>query len=442
MKTVLTIAGYDASNGAGVTKDLEVFSSLGFHGLSVPTCLVVQGPAGAATMTPVAVDPFSGMLREVGKDFDITGIKVGILPEARHVEVLTDFLAFHKGAFVVLDPVRAAKNGLRLTTDEAMTAVMERLLPHLTTITPNLDEAAALLGREIDDLNGMEWAARELVRKGAKSALIKGGHLAGEPVDLLFDGERVSTHRKNRTDKEVHGTGCLFSSTLVSFLAMSYPLGEAFSATETAMERLLEESAQPAETGYFYTFPAVSVARDGERWQVLQAMYAAAEQLQRLNVVELIPAVQMNIGYALRDARGVEDVAAFPGRIGHRAGKIFFKGMPEFGASSHVARLCLTCMKHYPFLRAGVDLKYDEGIVEKAKSCGFTVIFWDRMKEPDDIKRKEGMSLDFLVDAALREAKKAPDIIYDHGDVGKEPIIRLFGRDPQELINKMEMIRP
>jgi hydroxymethylpyrimidine kinase / phosphomethylpyrimidine kinase / thiamine-phosphate diphosphorylase len=442
MKAVLTIAGYDASNGAGVTKDLEVFSSLGFHGLSVPTCFVVQGPAGATAMTPVAADLFSETLREVGKDFDIIGIKVGILPEARHVEALIDFLASHQGALVVLDPVRTAKNGLRLTTDEALTVVRDRLLPYLTSITPNLDEAAALFGRKIDDLNGMEWAARELVRKGAKSALVKGGHLAGEPIDLLFDGGRVSTHRKSRSDKEVHGTGCLFSSTLLSFLAMGYPLDEAFSATETAMERLLEESARPAETGYFYAFPAASAARDGERWQVLQAMYAAAERLQRLNVVEMIPAVQMNVGYALRDARAVEDVAVFPGRIGHRAGKILFKGMPEFGASSHVARLCLTCMKYYPFLRAGVDIKYDEGIVEKAKGCGFTVIFWDRMKEPDDVKRKEGKSLDFLVDTALREAKRAPDIIYDHGDVGKEPIIRLFGRDPQDLINKMEMIRP
>jgi hydroxymethylpyrimidine/phosphomethylpyrimidine kinase len=158
-------------------------------------------------------------------------------------------------------------------------------------------------------------------------------------------------------------------------------------------------------------------------------------------MVELIPAVQLNMGYALRGARTTADVAAFPGRIGTRHGKVYFKGTPEFGASSHVARLCLTYMKYYPYRRAAVDIRYDEVFLARAHKSGLSVLFWDRRQEPEVVKGTEGRSLDFLVEAALKAAEGPPDIIYDHGDVGKEPIIRLFARDPQELLQKMEMIR-
>jgi hydroxymethylpyrimidine kinase/phosphomethylpyrimidine kinase len=442
LKAVLTIAGFDASNGAGITKDLEVFSSLGLNGLSVPTSFVLQGPKGTRTITAVSTQLFSQMLRDSEEGFNIAGIKIGVLPEAEHVNLVVDFLAARRSAFVVLDPVRAAKNGVKLMTDGAMAAIERRLLPHVTCITPNLDEAEALLGRRIDGLTDMEWAARELVHRGAKNAVVKGGHLAGKPVDLLFDGRRIVTHDKNRVNKEVHGTGCLFSSSLLSFLAMDYPMAEAFLATEWTMERFLDESRQPAEGGYFYAFPAAVTARDGEKWQVLQAMHMAAERLRTLDVAELIPAVQMNLCYALRAAHDTQDVATFPGRIGQHAGKICFRGMPEFSASSDVARFCLACMKHYPHLRAGMSIRYNETTIAKARNCGMTVIFRGRTKERDDLERPEDKGLDPLVDAALSEARTPPDIICDLGNIGKEPIIGLFARNPRELITKLEMIRP
>lgn len=265
MKAVLTIAGHDLSNGAGITKDLEVFASLGLHGLSVPTCAVIQGPRGATGLVPVSDDLFDQMLRKVREDFSLSGIKIGVIPEAYHVRCLLGFLASLK-AIVVLDPVGSTKNGVRVMTDEARRIIEEDLLRHLTCITPNIDEASQLTGRRINDLAGMEWAARELVGRGAKNAVIKGGHLPGRPVDLLFDGSRVTTYEKKRIDKNVHGTGCLFSSTLLSFLAMEYPMAEAFRETERAVERLLQESEQPLEDGYFYASPVRSAIRHGERW--------------------------------------------------------------------------------------------------------------------------------------------------------------------------------
>jgi hydroxymethylpyrimidine kinase / phosphomethylpyrimidine kinase / thiamine-phosphate diphosphorylase len=442
MKAVLTVAGFDGSNGAGVTKDLEVFSSLGLPGLSVPTCFVVQGPQGATAINPVSADLFSEMLRKAGDSFEIAGVKIGVLPEARHVDALVDFLVSRESGITVLDPVLAAKNGLRLMTDEALTALRERLLPLLTCITPNLDEAEALLGRRIRDLAGMEWAARELHQKGTTNVLVKGGHLTGEPVDLLFDGEEISTHRRKRTDREVHGTGCLFSSAITSFLVMNYPMKEAFRATEQAMDGFLRESSQPMETGYFYAFPALSSAGDGEKWQVLQAMRAAAGRLQKLSTIGPLPIGTMNVAYALRNARDGRDVAAFQARISRGKKPISFAGPPEFGALPHIARLCLACMKQYPFLRAGMDFRPSPATVEKVRKCGMTAISWDRMKAQGGSMNHMGKALDCLFDEAHHDSKTPPDIICAQAEPGTKPAVRLLGRDPEELIKKMERIRP
>jgi len=442
VKTVLAVGGLDPSNGAGITKDIEIFAAMGLHAVSVPTSLVVQGPKGVESTSIVPPEVFSAMLLRIGEDFVLSGVKVGVLTDTYHVERVGEFLAALEKIPVVLDPVMAAKNGRRLITDDGLEAMKKYLFPAATCLTPNLEEAQALLNEPIDSPETMERAAKKLSRMGPLSVLLKGGHLTGEPIDLLFDGQNVLMHRKERIGKTVHGTGCMLSATLLAFLALGYPVGEAFLETEQAMQAIISASSQPVEDGYFYGYPGVEAARDGERWQVLRAMHAAAARLADLNMIDLIPAVQMNVGYAIRGAEGPDDVAAFPGRIGHHLGEIHFKGAPEFGASSHVARLCLACMRRFPFLRAAANVRYDEAIVEKARQSGLSVLFADRKKEPAEWKSEEGKSLDFIVDTALGQASGPPDIIYDHGDVGKEPIIRLFARDPQELIGKMEMIKP
>jgi len=441
VKTVLTVGGLDPSNGAGITKDIEIFTAMGLHGVAVPTSIVVQGPKGVESVSPVHPEVFSAMLLRAGEDFVLSGIKLGALTDASYVERVGEFLAARKEIPVVLDPVMAAKNGHVLITDEGLEAMGKHLFHLATCLTPNLEEAQLLLNEPIENRKAMEGAAKRLCRMGPASVLLKGGHLAGEPIDVLFDGRKVVTRRKERIGKTVHGTGCMLSAALLAFLALGYSLGAAFLEAEQAMEKIIGISSRPAENGYFYGYPGVEAARDADRWRVLQAMHEAAARLVDLNMVELIPAVQMNVGYAIRGAQSTDDVAAFPGRIGLHLGKVLIKGAPEFGASSHVARLCLACMRRFPHLRAAANIRYDEAVLEKAHKSGLSVLFADRKKESEEGKKEEGNSLDFIVNTALSQAGSAPDIIYDHGDVGKEPIIRLFARDPEELIGKMEIIR-
>jgi len=442
MKTILTIAGYDPSSGAGITKDLDIFSSLGIHGISVPTCLALQGPQGVLDVYPIPYVQFIEMIDMVKNGLPVEGIKIGALWNEAYVERTASFLSNLDNIPLVVDPVIESKNGTRLLTDKGLAKLIETILPLTDVVTPNLHEASLIIGKEVNTLEDMKTCAKDIFDMGAGAVIVKGGHLKGEPVDLLFDGNEFTSWKKRRINREVHGTGCTFSSLITTFLVLGYDKKEAFLASEKAMEEQLGDSYRIDADGYFYTSSGIINSRFSDRWNVLQTMAEAGEMLCRLNMTEMIPAVQMNMGYAIKDAKGVEDIAAFPGRIAMHEGKILMKREAAFGASSHVARLVLTCMKYYPHIRSCVSVRYDRAIIEKAHESDMNVLFFDRKSEPEKLKEAEGKSLDFMTEKTLRWADQPPDIIYDLGDVGKEPIIRLFAKDPLELIKKMEMIRP
>jgi hydroxymethylpyrimidine kinase / phosphomethylpyrimidine kinase / thiamine-phosphate diphosphorylase len=440
MKTILTIAGYDPSSGAGISQDIETFSCLGAHGVSVPTCIVVQGPDGVRAVHPLPQQQFRQILEETARGLEIRGVKVGVMWDVAYIECTAAFLSPMKHVPVVIDPVMKAKNGKRLLSDQGLRLMVDKIFPAATLVTPNIDEASAITGKRIQSLDDMAASARQIQKAGPKAVLIKGGHLTGEPVDLLLYGKDTLTWKRPRIHREVHGTGCLFSSAILSFLVHGYAMEEAFLAAEGFVEEMMRESYRLDKDGYFYASPAHTAGGQGERWKALKTMREARKRLNELHAPGLIPEVQMNVGFALPGAKGTEDVAAFPGRIGRHHEGLLVKEEPEFGASSHVARLILTFMGHYPHMRSAANLRFSEAMVKRARTSGLRTASFDRQAEPEEIKAAEGKGLDYLVENVLKTVKSPPDIIYDRGGVGKEPMIRLFARDPLELIEKMEMI--
>jgi hydroxymethylpyrimidine kinase / phosphomethylpyrimidine kinase / thiamine-phosphate diphosphorylase len=434
MKKILTIAGYDPSSGAGVTKDLEIFYSLGIHGISAPTCMVLQGPQGVRDVYPVPYPQFYEMVDMVKEVLPIDGIKIGAVWNEAYVDKVASFLNGVGNVLLVIDPIVAAKNGTRLLTDTGLKRMIEMLFPKADVVIPNLDEASAITGKKVSTLKDMRDCAKRLLDLGPKTVVIKGGHLKGEPVDLFYDGKEFMSFKRKRIDRTVHGTGCIFSSLMISFLANGYDEREAFVASGNAMGELLGDSYRIDKNGYFYASPGITNSVFSERWRVVQTLKQAGEILKRENIVGLIPEVQLNVGYAIKNARGVEDIAAFPGRIGRYEGKVYLKGEPAFGASSYVARLILAYMKYYPNMRSCVNVRYDRAIIEKALKNGLNVLFFDTKEGP------KGRSLDLFLHEALKGTSSPPDILCDLGDIGKEPIVGLFARDPLEITKKMEMI--
>ncbi|MBA4418487.1 MAG: bifunctional hydroxymethylpyrimidine kinase/phosphomethylpyrimidine kinase [Syntrophus sp. (in: bacteria)] len=267
MNKILTIAGYDSSSGAGITRDLDVFFSLAIHGLSVPTATVLQGPQGVEAVYPTPEAQFIRTLQLIGRDIDIQGVKIGVVWDRPYCEEIARFLEPREGMPVVIDPVGAAKNGIPLITEKGLSCLVDSLFPLAWVVTPNIPEAALLTGKAIDTVEDMKKAAQAIHGMGPRSVIVKGGHLVGEPVDLLFDGSEFFFFEKQRIDREVHGTGCIFSSALTAFLVLGHTVREAFFAAQAFMTDMLKESYRIDEAGYFYASPGIMNSNSLKRWR-------------------------------------------------------------------------------------------------------------------------------------------------------------------------------
>ena len=173
----------------------------------------------------------------------------------------------------------------------------------------------------------------------------------------------------------------------------------------------------------------------------MDLMRKAVKRLESIrSFSRLIPESQSNLVMALSGAEGVEDVAGIPGRIVKIYDEVRASDHPWFGASHHVARAILTAMKHDPRIRSAMNLRYGRELVETARKLGWSISFYDRREEPEEIKRMEGMTIPWGVETAIKRLGKVPDIIYHEGDWGKEPMLLILGRDPLEVVQKAEKL--
>lgn len=233
MKHVLSIAGSDPGGGAGIQADLKVLSAHGVYGMAIITALTVQNTCGVRSALPVPPDFIAEQFKAVAEDIRIDAIKLGMLGGeaaiARVAALLHDYLQERRSVPVVLDPVMVAKGGHRLLDAGAERVLLRSLLPLATLVTPNLAEASVLAGMPVENLEDMRRAACVLREEfGAKAVLVKGGHLAAEPCDLLVDGMGEYLLSGPRIDaRHTHGTGCSLSSAIAARLARGHSLREA-----------------------------------------------------------------------------------------------------------------------------------------------------------------------------------------------------------------------
>ncbi|MFI5234280.1 MAG: bifunctional hydroxymethylpyrimidine kinase/phosphomethylpyrimidine kinase [Gemmatimonadales bacterium] len=225
----LTIAGSDSGGGAGIQADLKTFHQYGVFGTSVITALTAQNTVEVRRANPVDASMVRAQLDAVADDLPPRALKSGMLATAEIVAVVADAIAVRRWERYILDPVMVASSGHRLLSPAGEAAIRDRLLPLAAIVTPNLDEAEALTGLTVRTPAAMEAAGRKLVALGARAALIKGGHLAGEElVDVLVTtaGTTTFTHRRLATTS-THGTGCTLSAAITAGLALGHDLESA-----------------------------------------------------------------------------------------------------------------------------------------------------------------------------------------------------------------------
>ena len=227
---VLSIAGSDPSGGAGIQADLKAFSARGTYGMAVLTALTAQNTRGVSGVHLVPPEFVAEQIRMVFADVRVDAVKIGMIANAPIAEAVADALLPHRGIPVVLDPVMIAKGGAALLDVAAIDVLKSRLLPLATLLTPNLPEAAALLGeKHAETREAMALQAERLRALGPSAVLVKGGHLEGaESPDVLASDNGITWFEASRVPtKNTHGTGCTLSSALAAELAKGAPLENA-----------------------------------------------------------------------------------------------------------------------------------------------------------------------------------------------------------------------
>jgi hydroxymethylpyrimidine kinase / phosphomethylpyrimidine kinase / thiamine-phosphate diphosphorylase len=437
MKRVLTIAGSDSGGGAGIQADLKAITLLGGYGMSVLTALTAQNTVGVQDIYEIPSRFVERQIDSVLSDIGVDAIKTGMLANQEIIEVVAKKIEQYRAEKVVVDPVMVSKSGATLLRKDAQKALVKRLIPLAWVVTPNLMEASVLAGLKVNSLEGMKKAAYRIYKLGAKHVVVKGGHLKGMAVDLLYDGRYFNEMEEQRIDTEnTHGTGCTFASAIATLLARGDSVSEAVRKAKTFIT-LAIQSGFSLGKGTGPTNPSAYVLREMERYQVIQELKRAVGILKEEKIGHLIPEVSSNLGYALPQAEGIGDVAAFPGRIVRFKDSVATHSDPEFGASRHVANIILTVMKFDPEYCSVMNIRYSKVNVAQLRRKGFLVGHFDRRLEPKRVKEKEGSSLEWGVGEVLRKMKRIPDFIYDEGDVGKEPMIRVLGKNPMEVVNKI-----
>ena len=224
----LTIAGSDPSGGAGLQADLKTFHRFGVYGEAVVTLITVQNTRGVTRVSPLDPDLVAAQLQAVLEDIPPQAAKVGALGSRQIVEAVAR--EARRFSFpLVVDPVMIGTHGARLIDEDATRALIEELIPQTFLLTPNLDEAAALTGLAVEDRDGMARAAQQLVSFGAANVLVKGGHLSGDALDVLYlSGGEIREFTAPRIEtRHTHGTGCTYSAAIAAELAKGTPLVDA-----------------------------------------------------------------------------------------------------------------------------------------------------------------------------------------------------------------------
>jgi hydroxymethylpyrimidine/phosphomethylpyrimidine kinase len=269
---VLTIAGSDSGGGAGLQADLKVITALGAYGMSVITAITAQNTLGVTRIQDVDLDVIEAQIDAVVLDIGVDIVKIGMLASPEIVRTVAKSLQRHGIQRIILDPVLRATSGASLGGDDTAQAMITELFPMATLITPNLEEASLLLGREINHPGDYKRAAQELLDMGPQAVLIKGGHLDATHTQItdflmwttLEDGLEVIQSKEFKHDRvntlNTHGTGCSLAAAIATYLAdghdLSHAVAKAIAYVEAGLEagRFLSIGEGPGPLWHMHDF--------------------------------------------------------------------------------------------------------------------------------------------------------------------------------------------
>jgi hydroxymethylpyrimidine kinase/phosphomethylpyrimidine kinase len=440
-KVALSIAGSDSSGGAGIQADLKSFSYLGVHGLTAITCVTAQNTQKVRSIYKVPTMIIEQQIESVFDDCPIAAVKTGMLYDEEIVKVVAQKLkAYHVKPIV--DPVMVATSGDALANHNFIASLQQELLPKALIITANIPEAVALTHMEITKKKDIENACKKISLLGPEYVLLKGGHRPDDmATDYLYDGKQFHTFTLPRIpQKKAHGSGCTLSALITGFLALGETPITAVEKAKYIVWSMIQAGYSPGKgadvLNHSSTIQIPPPIRSNEQFLVWLQLKTGIESLVSLLPAQYIPEVGMNFAYALPNAKTREDVCAIDGRITKRKERPALCGTLDFGASKHVASIILAAMSSDPTIRSALNICFTQKTLQLCTALGFTLGSFDRKHEPPTASS----TMEWGTKHAITTLRRVPDIIYDTGSVGKEPMIRVLGKNPEDVLLKIQKL--
>lgn len=434
----LTVAGSDSGGGAGIQADLKTFAALGVHGMSAITSITAQNTYSVTRVVDLDPEMVVEQIRVCVEDIGVDAVKTGMLHTTDIIRAVADELR-KISAPKVVDPVMVAKSGAPLLREDAIKTLVEELIPIADVVTPNAREAERLTKIPVKGLEDQKRAAKEIAELGARAVVVKGGHIDGPMVRdvLYFNGDYIVLESERIQTKNTHGTGCTFASAIAAHLAHGTEIVQAVRKAKEFVTDAIRYGLDLGK-GSGPVNPLWATLRKAWLYEAIENVRVATEVLERVDGIGWIcPESMINLAEVVPYGSSNDDVVGIPGRIVNVGGRLRASSCPRPGGSRHVASAVLVAHSLDRRVRAAMNVRYDERILESAVRLGMSVSSYDRSREPPEIKNVEGMSIRWGVREAFNQAGKVTDIVYHMGDFGKEPMITIFGEDAVDVVKKL-----
>ena len=456
----LTIAGSDPTCGAGIQADIRTFDRCGVHPFSVITAITYQSATEFYGYNSLS-DDLDNQLNALFASYPIKYVKIGMIPDTKALDIIVDVVRKHE-LIAILDPVSISSAGERLSSEGFELEIERSLFPYIKILTPNINEAGFYANRDlsnktIENIAELKDAAIILVKKlysdnqeldVEKAVVIKSaGAKQGGIFDLVCISKGIGSNEnyeftlyqkpKLSFNGNVHGTGCVFSSAITAFLAKGNPLAMAIEKAESFFDAKFQKFVELPNKG-----KVIDLTISEERVEVINQIKEIYNFISRFKKFsKLIPEVRMNISGSLPNATIKEDIAGIEGRITIINGYPQASGEIKFGVSNHTARLILSAKEFDNSINYVINIKYNPNWIELIQqNTDLELQEIIREDQPEKIKKQEFSTMQWLIKESIASKGKIPDIIWDKGAMGKEPIIRLFSKNSKDMIEKLKKI--
>jgi len=424
---ILSIGGSDPSSGAGIQSAVKTFSNHNVYGFTAVTTITSQNTRKVTSIEPVSTKSLRAQLDSILSDFHIDAIKIGMVYNSQIIKVIYSKLRNTKVPIVV-DPIIKSTTGTMLLKKSALHDYKKMMIPLADVITPNKYEAKVLSGT-----SNMNKSAKKIQAMGAKCVIITGATSSNSQIsDFVLEENRKYVISGKKIPFRNHGSGCNYSASISISLAKGNTIHYAVKTAKDYVYQSIRNSKNIGK-GVIITHKNIS---NGMR----ELSDSINDFKQIKNIYKIIPECQTNFVFAKKNPKNITDVLGISGRLVKSGKEVVTAGEIVYGGSQHVGTAVIQVNRKFPKIRSGLNIKYDPKIILKAKKSKFTVLSYDRSKEPKKSKQKENSSISWGISNTLNA--KSPDIIYHKGDIGKEPMILIFGNNPDDVIKKVSKFTP